>query len=391
MNIISITIGSYPYGEATSNRNISILKGLVELGNKITLFILSPSDKKCAGERIKQGIIDGVYYEYNSKTVNWPNSSFKKLIIVLRSLIVTLFKLRKIHKTMGIDVLIVLLSKPVLLHPFLIFAKWHKIKIIHEQTEHPEIIFKGKLGFLKLFYYKSLIKRFDGIYVISQFLKKYFSTFINSTRICVINMTVDPTRFNKKQSSPYNFKYIAYCGTMHGNKDGLEDLICSYAQIESEIDFKLVLIGDNLDKRTMNLRALVKDKKVDNKIIFTGSVKSTDIPKYLLNADILVLSRPDNIQARGGFPTKLGEYLMTGKPVIVTSVGEIPLFLKDGTNAFLVEPNNIAAFSQKILFVIKNYEVALIIGEEGKNLALTHFNYKIESLKLLNFISSLFH
>ena len=49
---------------------------------------------------------------------------------------------------------------------------------------------------------------------------------------------------------------------------------------------------------------------------------------------MLVLARPDNIQAKGGFPTKLGEYLATGNPVVVTKVGEIPNYLIDGVNAF---------------------------------------------------------
>ena len=391
MNIISITIGSYPFGEATSNRNISILKGLVELGNNVKLFILSPTNKKCAGDRNKQGIIEGVYYEYNSKTVNWPNSPLKKAIIILRSLIVTIKKLKKIHKDTRIDVLIILLSKPFLMHPFIIFAKYYNIKIIHEQTEHPEIVLCGNkiIGFFKLLYYKLLIKRLNGIYVISQFLKDYFSKFYQPEKICVVNMTVDITRFNMELASPFYFKYIAYCGTMHGNKDGLEYLINSYSQIVEKTDLKMVLIGDNSDKRTNNLKALIKEKKIEDKIVFTGSIISSDIPQYLLNADILVLSRPSNKQAKGGFPSKLGEYLITGKPVIVTSVGEIPLFLKDGENSFLVEPYNVDTFSKKIIYVINNYQEALAVGKEGKKVALTHFNYKTESNKLYIFLSGL--
>ena len=50
------------------------------------------------------------------------------------------------------------------------------------------------------------------------------------------------------------------------------------------------------------------------------------------------MARPDSRQARGGFPTKLGEYLATGKPVCVTKVGEITVYLEDNVSAFLAEP-----------------------------------------------------
>ena len=64
------------------------------------------------------------------------------------------------------------------------------------------------------------------------------------------------------------------------------------------------------------------------------------MPKYLCNAKLLALARPDSIQAQGGFPTKLGEYLATGRPVVVTKVGEIPDYLEDGVNAFLSDINS---------------------------------------------------
>jgi len=46
-----------------------------------------------------------------------------------------------------------------------------------------------------------------------------------------------------------------------------------------------------------------------NRIIFTGRLNRNEVAKY-------------------GFPIKLGEYLSTGKPIIVTSVGMFIFFLK---------------------------------------------------------------
>lgn len=388
MNITAITIGSYPYGEATTNRNISILKGLSELGHNVELIILSPTDRYCMGTRVKSGFIEGVKFEYTSKSVEWPNNVIKKSIILVFSISKALHKLKDKIRTKKIDVILLLLSKPYLMHPFILFAKKYNLNIYHEQNELPEVIFKNKniISIINIKYYINLIRKLTGIYVISNYLKNYFAEFIEIDRICLINMTVDHTRFYNIWPSPFKFKYIAFCGTMYGNKDGIRDLIDAYETVKIKVGLKLVLIGDILDERAKYITDLIKEKGLTKNVVLTGSIVSTDIPRYLQNAEILVLARPDSIQARAGFPTKLGEYLLTQKPVIVTSTGEIPLFLKEGENAFLVKPADSVHFAEKILFVFNNYQLALNVAKNGKNLAMKCFNYRIESKKLASFI-----
>lgn len=70
------------------------------------------------------------------------------------------------------------------------------------------------------------------------------------------------------------------------------------------------------------------------------------MPQMLKNAEALVLDRPNSLQAQYGFPTKLGEYLLTGNPVVVTKVGDIPLYLKDGVSALLSEDRNPKEFAE---------------------------------------------
>ena len=388
MNIIAITIGSYPIGEATTNRNISILKGLTELGNNVELLVLSPTNKIISGNRKPSGIVNGVRFQYTSRTVEWNQNILYKISIMLRSIYKALKIISIRNKTLKIDALILLLSEPLLMHPFISLSRRNNIKVFHEQTEAPEIVFpiSGLISKLRLAYYKFLMKRLDGIYVITSYLKNYFSSFIDESKICIINMTVDHTRFNTNMKSPFKFKYIAYCGTMYSNKDGLIDLISAFSYIANKTNLKLVLIGDLLDNRSKYVIDLVNEMKLNNQIILTGSIENTYIPKYLMNAEMLVLARPDNIQAKGGFPTKLGEYLLTLKPSIVTEVGDIPNFLSDCVNAFIVKPGNPFLFAQKILYVIDNYEFALEVAKTGRDVAQKYFNYVTESKKLQLFL-----
>jgi hypothetical protein len=123
MKIISITTGSYPIGEATTNRNLSILKGLVHYGNEVELLVLSPSNKIVKGKRLKEGIIHGIKFRYTSYTIEWPSSSFHKIIILLFSLIKALWIISESHRHKNIDVIIFQMSRPFLMHPFMLFAR----------------------------------------------------------------------------------------------------------------------------------------------------------------------------------------------------------------------------------------------------------------------------
>ena len=103
-----------------------------------------------------------------------------------------------------------------------------------------------------------------------------------------------------------------------------------------------------------------------------------------------MLARPNSIQAQFGFPTKLGEYLMTAKPVVVTSTGEIPCYLQDNEHAYIALPDDDISLSEKLREALRFPDKSLTIGRNGKKQALKYFNNKHETKKILDFIDRLF-
>ena len=108
------------------------------------------------------------------------------------------------------------------------------------------------------------------------------------------------------------------------------------------------------------------------------------MPILLKSSKILALARPDNLQAKYGFATKIGEYLMTGRPAVLTRVGAVEDFLKDKHDCILAEPDNVDDFAEKLLWTIDNYEEAENIGKRGRETALGCFNSEIEAEKIYN-------
>lgn len=272
-------------------------------------------------------------------------------------------------------------------------ARIKGIKIVHERTEHPQVFIPNTpKGNRHLKTYCEKVGQFDKVFTISNTIKNFFEEMgVEENRLQIYPMIVDPNRFANIEKKIVGYRYIAYCGNLQNSKDGVADLIQAYAKAKDANNrFKLVLIGKKPTGKDMELyNQIISENALQDKIIFYGQVPRDDMPQLLKNADILALSRPDNLQARGGFPTKLGEYLATGNPVLVTSVGDIPLYIHDGENGYVSSPDDIDMFAMKLDHITKNFEEALVVGRKGTELVYNEFNYCVQTKRVLETLKNL--
>jgi glycosyltransferase involved in cell wall biosynthesis len=256
------------------------------------------------------------------------------------------------------------------------------LSLYYETTEHPALARNEK----QLRAYVSQCKKFKHIFVISRPLRQFFlDSGISEERVTIVNMTVDPKRFDGIEKQTEKIRYIAYCGTVTNNKDGVDDLLRAFSITHrTHPNVKLYIIGATPDKedRAGNMR-LIEELGIKDCVIFTGVVEAKDMPQLLMNATVMALDRPDSLQAQNGFPTKLGEYLLTGNPVVVTKVGDIPKFLEDGKSALLSDDRNAEEFAKKLSWALDNPEQAWKIGSQGREIALREFDCVKEGNKLI--------
>lgn len=380
-NIVIVNTLPFPSGAASVNRILSYSKGLVEIGNNVTVYSTSYGVDTLVHD------INGIHYKAFRTISNAKIKNVHSLFTALFRLLKTLFSSRE-----HVDVVILVSNSLLLIYPLFFVTKISNIKFVQEKSEFPFVLnynsFFGKL-FAK-FYVSTTYRLFDGLIIMTHKLSEYFKDKIRKDcKTIVVPMTVEPERFAGNSEIQLG-DYIAYCGDIGGNKDGVQNLITAFSYIAEDFpNLKLILIGGskNPNERS-NLESYVKQIKCNN-VIFHGMVSRDEIPTLLTNAKLLALARPSSLQSTGGFPTKLGEYLSTGKPSIVTSVGDIPLYIEDGKHAFLVSPDDNHAFAEKIRFVMNNYEQALNIAEHGKSLVNETFNYKVQAERINEYLFDL--
>jgi glycosyltransferase involved in cell wall biosynthesis len=105
-----------------------------------------------------------------------------------------------------------------------------------------------------------------------------------------------------------------------------------------------------------------------------GWVEERSVLEGLLeSSSAFILMRPDDQSSRACFPTRLPEYLSTGRPVVLSDVGDLRLHLRDSIDAFFSPPGDIAGTASAIVRCLADPATASAVGLRGWQAARREF------------------
>lgn len=369
MNIISISTYHYPYGMAGSKR-IRLFMEFLSLKNDVHAIVIGKNN----GRNDLQGIKNNVTWSFiKFGRFEYFLNLFKIIRILKKNYTTTQKNIIYLYNGIGLtNILFAIIGRKM---GYYIFTD-----IVENYSLHNE-----KVSLYKTILHKidkridhSTGKFVDGIIVISHRLKeKYLNFNIKKERINLIPISSENLNlhFDKKVSN--NFLFV-YSGTF-GKKDGVEYLIKAFKSFAKSYDgIKLVLSGI-INTEIKNLIYGVKN------IEYVGLVGDNEYYQFLKNADVLLMTRIDSPYANTGFPFKLGEYLATGNPVIVTRVSDVDKYLVDKVDAIFANPSDVNSIIEAMEFCYNNQKQLADIGNNGKQKCIQYFNPVENGLALHNF------
>ena len=127
----------------------------------------------------------------------------------------------------------------------------------------------------------------------------------------------------------------------------------------------------------------------DGRIHAVGYVERDRLLQLYADASALLIPLFDDLRSRARFPTKVGEYLASARPVVTTAVGEMERFLTDRDTALVSPPGDPAAFAENLIAVLDDPELAARIGDAGRGLAEDRFEYSRQGPALRAFLDDL--
>jgi glycosyltransferase involved in cell wall biosynthesis len=388
LKILMITIQNpFVRSDAPSNRFLTLAEGMVEKGVSIDLLFLNGYLRNDEKEQFKSS---GIYKSINYKYLLYFDYSNFIIRNIINRLVPRKFFVNRIAgmiKDNSYDYVWMSINQKMVNIGLDIFKKKLNTKFIHERSEFSWIGFSGEKIHQK--YLTRFLPNVDVFAIMTSTLINYYKDYTGEkTKIVHVPMTVDFSRFDGVTVNSEQKKlYIAYCGTMNIKKDGVDVLINSFIKIMDDFpELYLYIAGPLIPKPDyVNLKNIVIKNKAQDRILFLGSIPKEEMPGFLTNAHILAMARPQSKQAEGGFPTKLGEYLATGKPVCVTNVGEIGNYLKNNESVFMAEPDSVNSFADALKRALTDKN-AIEIGHKGRNVAFENFNKDIQTNKLYKFL-----
>jgi glycosyltransferase involved in cell wall biosynthesis len=151
---------------------------------------------------------------------------------------------------------------------------------------------------------------------------------------------------------------------------GLDILLKGFSKVLKIFDkknFKLVIVGEGPEKAY--LKKLAEKLGIINSVIFTGFLPNENVQLYYDAADIFVLpSREES------FGIVLLEAMAHKLPLIGADNGGIKDIIKHGVNGLLFETENIDSLVSDLVYLIKNEEDRINMGNEGMRLVWSEYN-----------------
>lgn len=215
-------------------------------------------------------------------------------------------------------------------------------------------------------------KKADALTVSSEMLKKiYGGDVIYQVANEFAFRKIDASNFRKRHKLENKF-VIAHAGTFFEHK-GADVLIKAVKKLNNK-KIRLVLAGNSNVERYKRMAG--------NETLFTGRLPITEVAKLTKIADIYAIPTKDTAYARAEIPAKIFEPMMTGTPIVASSISDIPKILEKGKNGMLVEPSDVVQLADAIQYLMDNPNERKKLATNAQRAYEKNFSYKSMEVKI---------
>ncbi|MFN2298692.1 MAG: glycosyltransferase [Anaerolineales bacterium] len=156
---------------------------------------------------------------------------------------------------------------------------------------------------------------------------------------------------------------VLYVGSLIERK-GVGLLLRAFARASANrpsIRLRIVGSGPLKNQLTEQVRRLGLQKRV----AFSGFIQPADIPREYARADLFVLPSLEDT-----FAVVVVEAMACGIPVICSPYAGVTAYMKDGRDAFIVDPNDTDLLAQRITQALDDRSLRARFVERGRNIAM---------------------
>ena len=384
--IISSSFG-FPFGKAATQRVRLIGRALTEQGAKVTVVCTRNTEKPDSPINTNsKGIYDNVHYIYTSGNTIRPASFIGRRIADIRGILFGVKWIYSKYRRGNLNAIysfITIQRVTIYRIIFGVLAKILGIPFIIEINERPWSLHE-KVHILDIFLNPVFLSK--GGIVISDYLLDYMENNCNRGKY---NYLVLPILVDTKEYSICTQKiekWVTFAAAPGYTKE-LVFILKAMMIVWNEFpDVELHLLGGHSKEQ---LLSYTDNNNISSKIVTHGYIHRAIYKAILSKSYVLLAPLFNDTRSKARFPTKIGEYLATGRPVVTTEVGEVARYLSDSENCYLAAPDSPDSYADRIIEAFQSKTLANRIGVNGRQVAEECFDYRIHSNQLYNYFRSI--
>jgi glycosyltransferase involved in cell wall biosynthesis len=382
----------FPNGMANTQRVKLYSKGLFENGINVTILCVRALERQPIENIEVKGCYHGVQFEYTSGTTMRANSFIKRRWLEIRGLLVLFSRIFRLKALGAIDCLYLVdvAGKLTFLGCiYKLLAALLKIPVIMELNERPWSLSDNPNYFEKRI---SPLMGVTAVVVISSLLKDWVQ--FEATRISkkVVVLSI-PILVDARESKDPNFQLTngspkllfaaapQYDETIRFLLESMKIVVQKYPLCQ------LIITGVKDSDPAGDWLRYEKKKELQANLDLIGYIPRNDLLSLYRSSNVLLIPLFDDVRSKARFPTKLGEYLISGRPVVTNNVGELTQYLINGWNAFICEPGDPKVYADLIIKTLDDPIRANTIGQNGKEAAKQYFHYALWGRPLADLIT----
>ena len=367
----------FPTGTASANRIRLIGKCLVSKGIPFHVWHIGPSSFKENFQKF--GKVDGLTYKYLSPSVRRPKPFTLRAFYYLWGCMILSFRLLCNRSK---SIVYVYYQGDIINLLALWICRLLNIPSVQEACEWWPGTARGT-HFKKWMYRKIMFRWSKGAITISHEIRNRIQNLSSKNyRLCLVPVLIDPSEnilkhecFRKNNAVIHEF---LWCGMVDGYKRDVLFLIDALAALRSGArqNTLLHIVGPCSKRAKAEVLSYASSKNLlDGQIRIAGFVTDSELWAFCRKAAALLMPLWDDDRSKTRFPTKLGQYVAAGRPIITAKVGEIKHYLTDKSALFYL-PGDAGSLAQCLERLIENPDIGKVAVAHANQDVLPKLDYR---------------
>jgi len=376
---------------ATSNRLRLLGLALMEQGVEVTVLVTRASEPPDAPlNHLARGVVDGIPFVYTPGTTFRSGSFLMRRARDARGFVGALAELGRLRLMGQLDCAYLSLGArewKIGLSAWAWSLSMLRVPFVVELNEGPWRVSRSRAPLSR---WTSQLAAASGVLAISRYLAQWSiregHRIGRDVAVLEVPIMVDIAQHAVDDFESAEPTLVYSASTGYGA--ALQFILHTMREVwRRRPDCRLVVTGMRPDWAANVVAELEMERHVqDGGIVLAGYLPRQELLALYSKATALLIPLFDDLASQARFPTKLGEYLASGRPVVSNHIGEVGRFVRDGETAFLSPAGDVAAYSARILDVLDDTASARAVGRAGRRVAEEEFDYRLQGPRLRAFL-----